>query len=316
MEDPLAFDDITLEFDSTASPILKRRWMHSDAVDEPVGFEAYTASSGVGSGTEHTMFADRQGSVIWVTEPATGQVVAGYEYDGYGQITQTQGTLSQPYGYTGREYDAESGLYHYRARAYDPAAGVFVQVDPIEFDSGTLNLTGYVEANSFNLRDPSGESAQTEYDDINGPGEASGIMFVTHLGMAATNRLVSAFETFSIGYPSRGHVNGRGERSRTKCSPEQILAFAVATDLAKKQIRGKCQGPQKGRKKKLPPAESLDLKRKNLLRMKAWSTLVMARHAENALCFGGGSGNHPEKESEAYDQLLECYKILAFRDPK
>jgi hypothetical protein len=76
MEDPLAFDNITLEFDSTASPILKRRWMHSDAVDEPVGFEAYTASSGVGSGTEHTMFADRQGSVIWVTEPATGQVVA------------------------------------------------------------------------------------------------------------------------------------------------------------------------------------------------------------------------------------------------
>jgi hypothetical protein len=68
MEDPLAFDDITLEFDSTASPILKRRWVHSDAVDEPVGFEAYTATSGVGSGTEHIMFADRQGSVIWVTE--------------------------------------------------------------------------------------------------------------------------------------------------------------------------------------------------------------------------------------------------------
>jgi RHS repeat-associated protein len=160
MEDPLAFDDITLEFDSTASPILKRRWMHSDAVDEPVGFEAYTASSGVGSGTEHTMFADRQGSVIWVTEPATGLVVAGYEYDGYGQITQTTGTQSQPYGYTGREYDAESGLYHYRARAYDPAAGVFVQVDPIEFESEQFNIYTYGAASPFYLRDPEGTNTE------------------------------------------------------------------------------------------------------------------------------------------------------------
>ncbi|MCB2130831.1 MAG: RHS repeat-associated core domain-containing protein [Rhodobacteraceae bacterium] len=130
--------------------------MHSDAVDEPVGFEEYTVSSGVGSGTEHALYADRQGSVIWVTEPATGQVVAGYEYDGYGQLTQTAGTLSQPYGYTGREYDAESGLYHYRARAYDPAAGVFVQSDPIGFGSGTRNLYEYVGNNPFAANDPTG----------------------------------------------------------------------------------------------------------------------------------------------------------------
>ena len=130
-------------------------------MDEPVGFEEYTASSGVGSGTEHALYADRQGSVIWVTEPATGQVVAGYEYDGYGQLTQTAGTLSQPYGYTGREYDAESGLYHYRARAYDPAAGVFVQSDPIEFGSGQTNIAGYVANDPFNQRDPAGLQAAT-----------------------------------------------------------------------------------------------------------------------------------------------------------
>ena len=52
--------------------ILTRRWMHSDTVDEPVGFEEYTATSGVGTGTERALYADRQGSVIWVTEPATG----------------------------------------------------------------------------------------------------------------------------------------------------------------------------------------------------------------------------------------------------
>ncbi len=61
---PLAHDDIALEFtDGT----LTRRWMHSTNVDKPVGFEEYTTTSGVGSGTERVMCADRQGSVIWVT---------------------------------------------------------------------------------------------------------------------------------------------------------------------------------------------------------------------------------------------------------
>jgi RHS repeat-associated protein len=151
--DPLAYDDITLEF---TDGILTRRSAHSNAVDEPLGFEAYAAQSGVGSGAEHAIFADRQGSVIWVTDPATGAVVAGYEYDAYGQITQTTGTLVQPYGYTGREYDAESGLYHYRARAYDPASGVFLQVDPIEFESGQLGLYHYVGNDPLGWVDPEG----------------------------------------------------------------------------------------------------------------------------------------------------------------
>ncbi len=151
--EPLAYDDITLEF---TDGILARRWAHSDAVDEPLGFEGYVAQSGVGSGAEHAIYADRQGSVIWVTDPATGAVVAGYEYDAYGQITQTTGTLVQPYGYTGREYDAESGLYHYRARAFDATSGVFLQGDPLGFMGGTANLYSYGWSNPVKFADPSG----------------------------------------------------------------------------------------------------------------------------------------------------------------
>ncbi len=71
---------------------------------------------------------------------------------------RTVGSLVQPYGYTGREYDPESGLYHYRARAYDPAAGVFLQEDPIGFSSMSQNLYGYVRQNAFNRSDPTGFS--------------------------------------------------------------------------------------------------------------------------------------------------------------
>ena len=33
------------------------------------------------------------------------------------------GSLINPFQYTGREFDSETGLYHYRARYYDPLQG-------------------------------------------------------------------------------------------------------------------------------------------------------------------------------------------------
>lgn len=164
-------DAITFEFTET---LLTRRWVHSNAVDEPVGFEEYVNTSGVGSGLERTMFARRQGSVLWVADPATGDVVAGYEYDAYGQITQVAGSSVQPYGYTGREYDPESGLYYYRARNYDPTTGTFVQIDPIEVGSGTLSLYSYVDQNPMNFIDPKGLTGSASFTQTAGYGAVLG----------------------------------------------------------------------------------------------------------------------------------------------
>jgi len=94
--------------------------------------------------------------VLAVVDPVTGTVEAAYSYDAFGKITQISGALSQPYGYTGREYDAESGLYYYRARTYDPAIGQFLQPDPIGFAAGDLNIYAYVSNNPYNWNDPSG----------------------------------------------------------------------------------------------------------------------------------------------------------------
>jgi len=73
------------------------------------------------------------GSVVMVVDPTTNIIAAQYEYNAFGNRTQVMGTEQQPYGYTGREYDAESGLYHYRARAYDPKLGLFIQSHAIGF---------------------------------------------------------------------------------------------------------------------------------------------------------------------------------------
>jgi RHS repeat-associated protein len=58
--------------------------------------------------------------------------------------------------YTAREFDSETGLYHYRARAYSPALGRFLQPDPIDFSGGDINMLRYAGNNPANVVDPLG----------------------------------------------------------------------------------------------------------------------------------------------------------------
>jgi RHS repeat-associated protein len=64
--------------------------------------------------------------------------------------------VDQPYTYTGREFDSESGLYYYRARFYDPTTGRFLQKDPIGYKGSGVNLYTYAFSNPINLNDPLG----------------------------------------------------------------------------------------------------------------------------------------------------------------
>jgi RHS repeat-associated protein len=99
---------------------------------------------------------DGLGSVTGITD-ATGNVVQRYEYDSYGNIVSVlDPDFIQPYTYTAREYDPESGLYFYRARYYDAKAGRFVSEDPIGFNSGDVNFYAYVGNNPVNFVDPQG----------------------------------------------------------------------------------------------------------------------------------------------------------------
>jgi RHS repeat-associated protein len=93
---------------------------------------------------------------------AAGAVVERYTYDAYGTITVLDPAFlplsSAPLGYftfMGREFDAETGLYHYRARTYGPGLGRFYSRDPMGYVDG-MNLYEYVKGRVVNHVDPSG----------------------------------------------------------------------------------------------------------------------------------------------------------------
>ena len=102
---------------------------------------------------------DHQGSIIALTDEA-GQIVEHITYDNtYGKVLnhfkQEENLTLNPYGYTGREMDAED-LYYYRARYYDPNTQRFLSLDPIGFEAGDFNFYRYVENDPVNFRDPWG----------------------------------------------------------------------------------------------------------------------------------------------------------------
>ncbi|MBI4831589.1 MAG: hypothetical protein HY801_08555 [Candidatus Lindowbacteria bacterium] len=47
---------------------------------------------------------------------ADGAVQRSYDYSAFGKIISESGSLTNPFTYTAREHDSDSGLYYYRAR--------------------------------------------------------------------------------------------------------------------------------------------------------------------------------------------------------
>ena len=60
------------------------------------------------------------------------------------------------FGFTGREWDADTELQYNRARWYDPAQGRWLGQDPLGFGAGDVNLYRYVDNGPTGATDPSG----------------------------------------------------------------------------------------------------------------------------------------------------------------
>jgi RHS repeat-associated protein len=89
-----------------------------------------------------------------------------YRYSPYGAVTVLDADFSvdadgksdigNSVTYTGRQLDAETGLYYYRNRHYHAQLGGFISRDPIDYTAGDPNLYRYVASNPVSRIDPYG----------------------------------------------------------------------------------------------------------------------------------------------------------------
>ncbi len=131
------------------------------------------------SGKRYFYVKDHRFSPIALVR-ADGSVAEYYQYQAFGQMRVFSGAplssankspLGNPYGFTGRRWDAEAGLWHYRNRDYKSTLGRFLQRDPAGFVDG-VNLYTYVHNRPLDALDPSGLTARPLNDaspDFSGP---------------------------------------------------------------------------------------------------------------------------------------------------
>ena len=137
---------------------LAHRFLHGPGVDDVLAQED-------AAGEVLWSLTDHQGSVRHVVKMNSGTpaIVENLVYDSFGQLVEVTDGAGSPlsgsafhFSYTGREWDALTGLYYYRARWYDASTGRFLSEDPAGFGAGDANLYRYVANSPMTLTDPSG----------------------------------------------------------------------------------------------------------------------------------------------------------------
>ncbi len=155
-----------------------KQYVYGNEVDEPLVVDGHAGGGEMAAGVgDQRLFyqQDTLGSVVGLTD-MVGALSESYEYEAYGRekIFQRQGEASvgdrdgsagaraslhpmgNPYLFTGRRLDGETGLYYYRLRYMDPDLGRFMSRDPKGYSGRGLNLYEYAYSNPAGVVDSFG----------------------------------------------------------------------------------------------------------------------------------------------------------------
>ena len=173
-----------------------------------------------------------QGDVIAIARAATGQIVAKYSYDAWGNCTVTNATGyavgdKNPFRYRGYYYDTETGLYYLNSRYYNPEFGRFISADG-QLSGGNIagaNLYAYCYCNPINLLDYNGTMAEAALIFTEGMAAltaALGVTIVWAIGIGAL--VIGAAELYSYIVQPANDLSV-SDKNPVRCSPSYSRPF-------------------------------------------------------------------------------------------
>jgi|GEM_PF-6881823 len=121
-------------------------FVYATYIDDPIAL--------IGTNGTYFYHSNQQYSVSSITD-SNGNLSERYGYNAYGKpVVITDSILvDNPYFFTGRQLDSETGLFYFRARYYDASLGQFISRDPLNYVDGMNLYRGYFAVNAL---DPMG----------------------------------------------------------------------------------------------------------------------------------------------------------------
>lgn len=106
--------------------------------------------------TRYALITDYLGSVRYVVNASTGDVVQEMDFDTWGNVVSDTNPGFQPFAFAGGMLDLDTGLMWMGTREYDPQSGRFTSIDPTGLAGGE-NFWLYTGNNPTSRIDPHGE---------------------------------------------------------------------------------------------------------------------------------------------------------------
>ncbi len=160
-----------------AADALTQQYVYGVYIDEPLLLDRNLDGDNntTGIGDQHLFYHQNTLYSVFAITDTAGSVVEGYQYDAYGRQTVFgpggdgvvdyaaaaiitvggESAVGNPYLYTGRRLDGETGLEYYRNRFVNTDQGRFMSRDTLGYLSGP-NLYEYTGSNPVNKLDPLG----------------------------------------------------------------------------------------------------------------------------------------------------------------
>jgi RHS repeat-associated protein len=180
--------NVIAEYDDNGD--LAGKYIHGARVDELLCMIHVADSNAV-----YYYHYDGLDSVVALSN-SYGNSSYSYEYSAFGQpVGSDPNFTANPYLFTGRRFDYETGLYYYRARYYNPYIGRFLQTDPMGYDDG-INWYVYCGNNPLNYIDPTGCTVVAGWEFGSSVIPSSGGRTIITLTKRNTDGTVGDFMTF------------------------------------------------------------------------------------------------------------------------